>query len=74
MKLTHYEPLSNVAFDGFNRLRPCKKDLNTWDKTLYLNATASIPLAFMSLLFGGACHSSLSTFLWDELGVVSVTK
>jgi hypothetical protein len=23
------------------------KDLNTWDKTVYLNATAAIPLAFM---------------------------
>eukprot|EP00740_Mantoniella_antarctica_P005594 CAMPEP_0181353386 /NCGR_PEP_ID=MMETSP1106-20121128/2808_1 /TAXON_ID=81844 /ORGANISM="Mantoniella antarctica, Strain SL-175" /LENGTH=359 /DNA_ID=CAMNT_0023465995 /DNA_START=111 /DNA_END=1187 /DNA_ORIENTATION=- len=27
------------------------KELSTWDKTVYLNATASVPLAFMSLLF-----------------------
>ena len=27
------------------------KDLSTWDKTVYLNATASLPLGFMSLLF-----------------------
>ena len=27
------------------------KELTTWDKTLYLNATASVPLALMSLSF-----------------------